>query len=82
VVERQGVGPIADRSRETLGSGDRSIMLMRQLLLRAAKELRQGAEPGNVRHPENFAIRAGEIVSPHTELDRVLEEHRDLVTTV
>jgi phenylpropionate dioxygenase-like ring-hydroxylating dioxygenase large terminal subunit len=81
-VERQGVGPIADRSLETLGSGDRSIMVMRQLLLRAARELERGIEPANVRHPENFAIRAGEIVSSHTELDRVLEDHRDLVATV
>src|SRR5207249_1164453 len=39
VVERQGAGPIADRSLEHLGSSDRSIIVMRQLLLRAANEL-------------------------------------------
>ena len=62
VVERQGVGPIADRSIETLGYSDRSIIVMRQLLLRAVQDLQEGIEPANALHPENFAIRAGEIV--------------------
>ena len=79
VVERQGRAPIANRSLEILGSSDRSIMLMRHLLLGAVKDLQQGIEPANVRHPENFAIRAGEVVTRHRELDRVLEEHRELV---
>ncbi len=82
VVERQGEGGIADRSLEYLGSSDRSIIVMRQLLLRAVKELQDGIEPANARQPENFAIRAGEGVSPHTELDRVLAEHQQLVVTV
>lgn len=80
MVERQGEGPIADRSRETLGSSDRSIMFMRRLLLRAAKDLQNGVEPANARQPENYAIRAGEVVSPHTELDRVLDDQKLLVS--
>ncbi len=82
VVERQGTGPIADRSLEYLGSSDRSIIVMRQLLLRAAEDLQEGIEPANTRNPENFAIRAGEIVSPHTELDAALAEDRQLVATI
>jgi phenylpropionate dioxygenase-like ring-hydroxylating dioxygenase large terminal subunit len=79
VVERQGGAPLADRSRELLGSSDRSIMTMRRLLLGAALDLQNGVEPANAQHPENFAVRALEVVSPHTDLDRVLDEHRDLV---
>jgi len=75
VVERQGLGAIADRSLESLGSSDRSIILMRQLLVRAAQDLQRGIEPANVLQPENFAIRAGEVVSRHTELAGVLDEH-------
>jgi hypothetical protein len=74
VVERQGEGPIADRSRELLGSSDRSIMAMRRILLRAAQELLDGVEPANARHPENYSVRALEAVSPHTDLDQVLDE--------
>jgi hypothetical protein len=81
VVEGQGADPIADRSRELLGSSDRSIMAMRRLLLRAAQDLKQGIEPENAQHPENYATRALEAVSPYTDVDQVLAEHQKFVAT-
>jgi 5,5'-dehydrodivanillate O-demethylase len=38
-------GPIADRTRETLGSADRGIALYRRLLLEQIDEVRAGRDP-------------------------------------
>jgi hypothetical protein len=57
-------------------------MVMRQALLSAAHALQQGVEPANARNPENFAIRAGEIVTRHTELDAALGDGSQLIVTV
>jgi 5,5'-dehydrodivanillate O-demethylase oxygenase subunit len=41
-------GPIADRSRESLGSTDRGITLYRRMLLRELKRMEDGHDPKNV----------------------------------
>jgi len=83
VVERQGEGPIADRSREYLGSSDKTIIAMRRKLLQMVWELQDGVEPANACHPEHYVVRALEVVSPHTDLDKVMEEHAtDLMVPV
>jgi hypothetical protein len=80
VVERQGEGPIADRSREYLGSSDKTIIAMRRKLLQMMWELQDGLEPATATSPERYYVRALEVVSPHTDLDKVIEEHdTDLV---
>jgi hypothetical protein len=38
-------GKIWDRSREHLGTTDKSIIMMRSILLKAAKDLAEGIEP-------------------------------------
>jgi phthalate 4,5-dioxygenase oxygenase subunit len=42
---QEGMGPIVDRSREHLGSSDRAIVAMRQLLLEAVAAVERGETP-------------------------------------
>lgn len=42
---QEGMGPIVDRTQERLGVTDLGIIGMRQMLLRAARDLSQGIEP-------------------------------------
>ncbi len=41
----ESMGPIYDRSQERLGTTDRAIVRMRQLLIGAAQELERGIDP-------------------------------------
>jgi phthalate 4,5-dioxygenase oxygenase subunit len=41
----ESMGPIYDRSQERLGTTDRAIIRMRQLLIQAAQDLERGIEP-------------------------------------
>jgi phthalate 4,5-dioxygenase oxygenase subunit len=43
VAVQEGMGPIADRSEEHLGSTDRAIVMMRRLLLEATRQIEAGA---------------------------------------
>jgi 5,5'-dehydrodivanillate O-demethylase oxygenase subunit len=50
-------GPIADRTREALGSTDRGITLYRRMLLREMERAEAGEDPKNVlRDPARFTI--------------------------
>jgi 5,5'-dehydrodivanillate O-demethylase oxygenase subunit len=50
-------GPIADRSREHLGSGDRGVTLYRRMLLREIKKVEAGQDPMfTIRDPEKNRI--------------------------
>jgi len=42
---QEGMGPIADRSREHLGTSDRAVIAMRQLLLEAGRDVEAGRPP-------------------------------------
>ena len=44
----EGLGPIADRTREHLGQSDRIIIAMRRLLLRAVRDVAEGRDPPHV----------------------------------
>jgi hypothetical protein len=44
----EGQGPIQDRAQEHLGYSDRAIVLTRQLLLRAIRQMESGADPPHV----------------------------------
>jgi phthalate 4,5-dioxygenase oxygenase subunit len=48
VAVQEGMGPIADRSEENLGSTDRAIVQMRRLLLDAARTVEAGGKPRGV----------------------------------
>jgi phenylpropionate dioxygenase-like ring-hydroxylating dioxygenase large terminal subunit len=45
VALQEGMGPIVDRSREHLGTTDRAIIVLRQLLLEAADAVKAGMPP-------------------------------------
>jgi phenylpropionate dioxygenase-like ring-hydroxylating dioxygenase large terminal subunit len=83
VVETQGLGAIADRSLEYLGSSDKTIIAMRQRMLEVARELEDGVEPYGPSHADVFHYRALEVVSRQQDLDRLLEEQgEELVAKV
>jgi 5,5'-dehydrodivanillate O-demethylase len=45
-------GPVADRTNERLTSSDRGIIMLREVMFREMKKVRQGEEPmGVVRDP-------------------------------
>jgi phthalate 4,5-dioxygenase oxygenase subunit len=59
-----GMGTIADRSKEHLATTDMGIIRMRRRLIKAARELEEGIEPYAASHPESFAVRSGGCVLP------------------
>jgi phthalate 4,5-dioxygenase oxygenase subunit len=48
VALQEGMGAIPDRSKENLGSSDRAILAMRNLLLAAVKAVERGQQPGGL----------------------------------
>jgi phthalate 4,5-dioxygenase oxygenase subunit len=57
----ESMGPIYDRSEEHLGTTDRAVIAMRQILINAAKGLAQGKEPPAVGSDlDHHGIRAAE----------------------
>jgi phenylpropionate dioxygenase-like ring-hydroxylating dioxygenase large terminal subunit len=72
-VQSDQAGVIADRTRENLVSADRAVLVMRQRLLKAARDLQAGKEPPETTRPEAFNVRAMDIVIAkdadwHTEM--------------
>lgn len=59
---QESMGPIVDRSRETLGSGDAAIVGFRKWLLRSADDLEQGKAPAVAAHPEWYRVRSAAII--------------------
>lgn len=63
-VQSDQAGVIADRTQENLVSADKAVILMRQRLLKAAKDLQAGKEPPEAGNPAAFSARAMDIVVP------------------
>ncbi len=63
-VQADQRGVIADRTKENLVSADKAIIVLRQKLLKAAKELQEGKEPPEAQRPESYNVRAMDIVVP------------------
>jgi hypothetical protein len=57
-IENQGPTPIADRSKEHLGSTDVAIMRMRRKLLGAIADCEAGKEPAAALTGELYKVRA------------------------
>jgi 5,5'-dehydrodivanillate O-demethylase len=50
-------GPIADRTRESLGSSDRGVTLLRRMLRRELAKVEDGQDPiGVIRDPERNVV--------------------------
>lgn len=63
-VQTDQNGIIADRTRENLVAADKAIIVLRQKLLKAARDLQNGKEPPEARRPESYNVRAMDIVIP------------------
>lgn len=63
-VQYDQAGVIADRTRENLVSADKAIIVVRQKLLKAVRDLQAGKEPPEVRRPESFRVTGVDITIP------------------
>jgi phenylpropionate dioxygenase-like ring-hydroxylating dioxygenase large terminal subunit len=61
---QEGMGPVVDRSREHLGTSDRAIIVMRQLLLEAMAAREAGAPVRGVDPATYRNVRAVDLVIP------------------
>ena len=58
IAMAESMGPIADRTKEHLGTADVPTIVLRRMLLRLARELQQGQEPFAASHSEAYRTRA------------------------
>ncbi len=61
---QETMGPIVDRSKEILASGDAAIVAFRKLLLKQARTLRESGELALPKQPELYRVRSCGIVLP------------------
>ena len=64
VIQNQGPGFIADRSREYLVSSDRAIILLRKRFLNAVKALQNGIEPPEAFDSDSYDVRPTALFLP------------------
>jgi phenylpropionate dioxygenase-like ring-hydroxylating dioxygenase large terminal subunit len=62
---QEGMGPIVDRSREHLGTSDRAIIAMRQLLLDGTRDVEAGRGPKGIDPAAYRNVRAYDDFLPH-----------------
>jgi phthalate 4,5-dioxygenase oxygenase subunit len=67
----ESAGPIADRTREHLGTSDKAVVAFRERMLAAARRLEQGLEPQAPYDPDCYRVRA--------HAARVARDERDFV---
>jgi hypothetical protein len=74
----ESMGAITDHSREHLSAADRTIVLTRQILRHAARNLSEReAEPATVDQPQLYATRSGRVILPRdADWVRATEEQR------
>ena len=60
----EGMGPVADRTREHLGTSDSAIIAMRRYLLNSAKAFMDGQEPQEAYNGDLYQVRAWSYVLP------------------
>ena len=65
----ESAGPIVDRTREHLGTSDKAVIALRQLLLGAARGLAEGVEPQTPYDPDCYRVRAHAARVPRDERD-------------
>jgi phenylpropionate dioxygenase-like ring-hydroxylating dioxygenase large terminal subunit len=61
---QEGMGPIVDRTREHLGTTDRAIIVLRQLLAEATDEVAAGRAPRGSNPSVSRAVRSADRVIP------------------
>jgi len=70
----ESAGPIADRTREHLGTSDKAVVAFRSRMLAAARRLEQGLEPQAPYDPDCYRVRAHAALVPRDERDFVERE--------
>jgi len=59
---QESMGPIVDRSREMLASGDAAVVAFRRLLLGLAAKLESGEQPAPAANPQWYRVRSAGVV--------------------
>jgi hypothetical protein len=72
-----GMGAVADRTKEHLGTTDAAIIRARQLLLTLARDLQEGIEPYPASHGDLYRVRSIHTFSPEPDFGKFLEERRE-----
>ncbi len=72
-----GMGAIADRTKEHLGTTDAAIIRARRLLLTLARDLQEGIEPYPASHGDLYRVRSIHTFSPEPDFGKFLEERRE-----
>jgi phthalate 4,5-dioxygenase len=77
VALQEGMGSIVDRSREHLGTTDRAIIVMRQLLLEAADDVAAGRTPRGTDSADYQRVRAlDHLIPKDADWQEVLKDER------
>ncbi len=66
VQEDQFGGPIADRTREHLGTSDAAVIALRQRLLRAVRALQRGEAPPEPATGQAYRVRSAALLLPRS----------------
>jgi len=74
---QEGMGPIPDRTKEHLGTSDRAVIVARQLLLEAGRDVAAGRKPKGIDPATYRDVRAYDAVVPRGQTWRALA--RELV---
>jgi hypothetical protein len=61
---QEGMGPVVDRSKEHLGTTDKAIIVMRQLLLEACDQVEAGQTPSSIDPAASRNVRAYDDLVP------------------
>ncbi|HEY5350161.1 MAG TPA: Rieske 2Fe-2S domain-containing protein [Candidatus Lustribacter sp.] len=77
VALQEGMGPIVDRSLEHLGTTDRAIIVLRQLLLEALADVEAGRTPRGVNPADYQRVRAlDHLIPKNADWQDVLKNER------
>ena len=68
-------GGLVDRARELLVASDLPVITARRMLLKLAKDMREGIEPALPHSPGSFSVRSTSAVTQEGEFDAFLRSH-------
>lgn len=73
-----GMGKIAERWREHLGTTDVAIIAYRRMMIRLARDLQRGIEPYAASHGDLYRVRPIDVLSDEADFARLYEQTKDL----
>jgi phthalate 4,5-dioxygenase len=75
-----GMGPIVDRRIEHLVAADTAIIMARQRLLQAARDMQRGIEPIASLRGDLYGVRSLDIVAPQDDLEALMDAYQTSLT--